>query len=215
MSSLKIIDNEKCPQALWAQQNKQLLNSRGIKMFNVMGIPGSGKTSFIEQTIRQLKDRIAIGVVTAQLAGVQDGEKLSGLDIPVCLIQVEQGGLVQAHEVHEALQYLCSQQTMDLIFVENIGNLYCPAAYDIGEFTKVVIVNVTAGRDIADKYPEIFKQAQVVVLSKTGLLSYVHTELDFIKGRLGKLNPAAYICEVDSLQVSGFDQWIDVLCKIV
>ncbi|MFA5260285.1 MAG: hydrogenase nickel incorporation protein HypB [Candidatus Omnitrophota bacterium] len=215
MSSLKIINNEKCSQALWAQENKQLLNSRGMKMFNVMGIPGSGKTSFIEQTILQLKERISIGVITGQMAGVQDAERFSILGVPVCLIELEQGGLLPAHQIHEALQYLCSQQKLDLIFVENIGNLCCPPDYDIGAFTQVVIVDVTAGQDIADKYPGIFKQAQVVVLSKTGLLPYTKTELSLMRSSISRINSSAHICELDSLQLSGFEEWIDILCKIV
>jgi hydrogenase nickel incorporation protein HypB len=215
MNILKIIKNEDSPLALWAKENKQLLNSRGIKMFNVMGIPGAGKTAFIEETIRQLKDRISIGVIAGQLTGAQDAEKLSGLGVPVCLIQLEQEGLLPAHLIHEALQVLCAQQTLDLIFVENIGNLCCPSDYDIGEFTKVVVVDVAAGQNLADKYPGIFKDAQVVVFSKTGLLPYVDTDLGVMKSCVNRLNSAAYICELDSLQRSGFDQWIDILSKIV
>ncbi len=215
MTLIKVIHSELGPQTLWAQENKQVLNSRGIKMFNVMGIPGAGKTSFIEQTIRQLRDRISIGVVVGQMAGVQDAERLSSLGIPVCLIQLEQNGFLQAHQIHEALLALCAQQALDLIFVENIGNLCCPADYDIGEFTKVVVVNVTAGQDLADKYSEIFKEAQVVVLSKTGLLPYANVDLNVIRSSIARLNPSAYICELDSLQCSGFEQWIDVLSKIV
>lgn len=215
MTLIKVINNELAPQTLWAQENKQVLNSRGMKMFNVMGIPGAGKTSFIEQTIRQLRDRISIGVVVGQMAGVQDAERFSSLGIPVCLIQLKEGGFLQAHQIHEALRALCTQQSLDLIFVENIGNLCCPVDYDIGEFTKVVVLNVTAGQDLADKYSEIFKEAQVVVLSKTGLLPYANVDLNVIRSSLVRLNPSVYICELDSLQCSGFDQWIDVLSKIV
>ena len=214
MDPVKIIDCQESPQALWAEENKKLLNSRGIKMFNVLGTPGAGKTAFLEQTVRQLKDRIAIGVIVGQMSGAQDAERLARLDIPVCLIQAEQG-LLQAHQIHPALQYLCSRQNLDLIFVENIGTLYCPAAYDLGEFTKIAVVDVSAGQDIAEKYPGIFKQAQVVVLSKAGLLPHANVELSVMKECLTRLNPAVSICEIDSLQPSGFEQWIDVLCKIV
>ncbi len=215
MGNYKTLDNPFDAQQAWADENRLLLNAKGIKLFNIIGMPGSGKTSLIERTIEKLKDHITIGVIVGHMASCKDAERLVSQNIPVCLIQSENNGQLAAHQIHWALQELCAEDKLDLIFLENIGTMICPENYDVGEFTKIVILNVTAGQDIAEKYPGIFKQAQVVVLTKVGLLPYVNCDVSVIRKNIKELNSSVHLCEVDNVLGTGFDDWIDIISKIV
>jgi len=187
-----------------AESIRKTLEKRKIMMVNIIGSPGSGKTTFILESIKNLNLRSAVieGDITSDI----DARKVAKLGTPV--IQINTGGSchLNASMIDTALGEIPGENM--IVFVENIGNLVCPANFDIGEAFKVALSSTTEGDDKPYKYPAVFKRAQAVVLNKIDLLPHVAFDRDFFYDGIATLNPDASIFEVTSISGDGIMTWI-------
>ena len=212
---IKVMDKVLAANDAWAEENRKLLQKNGTAMLNIIGSPGAGKTTLLEKTIEQLGGDISIGVVEGDIATTKDAERIQKKNAPVYQINTGTACHLDAHLVHAALQELLDANNLDLIIVENIGNLVCPAEFDIGEDGKIAVLSVTEGDDKIEKYPLLFSEAKAMVVSKTGLLTHTNFNMDYVAEVYKKLNPAAVSFPVDSLTGDGFAAWIEFVKETV
>jgi hydrogenase nickel incorporation protein HypB len=173
-------------------------------MVNLIGSPGSGKTTLLEATLPRLGLRAA--VVEGDVATERDAERIRALGVQSVQINTQGGCHLEAHLVERALAQL-DLEGVDLLFVENVGNLVCPAEFDLGEDCKVAVCSVPEGSDKPLKYPALFSQAGAVLLTKMDLLSAVRFDRELFWGDVGRLNPKASRFEMDSLSGEGIEAW--------
>jgi hydrogenase nickel incorporation protein HypB len=195
---------------LVAADNQTLLKGHGIVAVNLMASPGAGKTSLILETGRALKGRMRLGVVEGDVASRIDADKVAAADIPV--IQINTGGEchLEALTVQKALGALPLVE-IDLLFIENVGNLICPVEFRLGESIRVAIASVPEGDDKPYKYPGIFTAVQAVVVNKIDLTPYVDFSLDALRKGIRELNPQAPIFELSCRTGEGIAPWADWL----
>jgi len=194
-----------------AEENQQFLSSKNILTINVMASPGSGKTSLILRTIENLSNQYKIAVIEGDTAPVTiDSDKISNLNIPV--VQINTGGEchLDALMVRNGLEQL-DLSNIDLLIIENVGNLVCPAAFRLGEHFSIVIASIPEGDDKPYKYPNIYRGIQSLILNKTDLLPYVDFNIDYFKQGIEVLNPGAAFFLLSSKTGDGFDKWTDWL----
>lgn len=189
-----------------AEENRRLFDDAGLFVLNLMGAPGAGKTSLLEKTILMLKGNIKIGVIEGDIAGTDDAERISSTGVPV--VQINTGGAchLDANMISEVLPDLPLKE-LDMLIVENVGNLVCPAEFRVGEDIKAMVLSVTEGHDKPLKYPLMFKESSVMILNKIDLLPY--TNMDVAKARKDalSLNPALRIFEVSCTTGEGIEGW--------
>lgn len=193
-----------------AAQIRQWLKTRKSCLINLMGSPGCGKTSLLLQTIQHLKDKKKLAVIEGDIDSLVDSEKIQ--QTGVTAVQVNTGGAchLDAVVVQRALETL-PQQNFDLIFVENIGNLVCPAEFDIGEQAKVMILSVPEGDDKILKYPLMFTVSDVLVVNKIDYLPEEGFSMEKLKARAQILNPNLTILPVSAKTGQGLEAWIQYL----
>lgn len=194
-----------------AEENLKFLSSKNILTVNVMASPGAGKTSFILRTIENLSNQYKIAVIEGDTAPVTiDSDKISNLNIPV--IQINTGGEchLDALMVRNGLDQL-DLSNIDLLIIENVGNLVCPAAFRLGEHFSVVIASIPEGDDKPYKYPNIYRGIQSLILNKTDLLPYVDFNIGYFKQGIEALNPGAAFFLLSCKTGDGFDKWTDWL----
>ncbi|MCM8829558.1 MAG: hydrogenase nickel incorporation protein HypB [Candidatus Omnitrophica bacterium] len=196
-----------------AEENRLVLSKTNTFAVNIMGSPGSGKTSLLEKTISELKDRFSFAVIEGDIKGSLDGERLAKLDIPV--IQINTGGAchLDAFMVKKGLENF-RLKDIDIIFVENVGNLVCPAEFKIGTSFNVVVSSVPEGEDKPLKYPLMFKIADICILNKTDLLPHTDFDLDTFKKYLKDISLAQFI-PLSVKTEEGFSIWIEAFSDIV
>ncbi|MBG7616834.1 MAG: hydrogenase nickel incorporation protein HypB [Chloroflexi bacterium] len=190
-----------------AQRNKKLLTANKTLTLNIMASPGAGKTSFIMGTIARLKDELTIGVIEGDIASTIDADKIGKEGIDVVQINTGGGCHLDANMVENALKSLDTSK-LDLLFIENVGNLVCPAAFKLGEHLRIVISSVPEGNDKPHKYPAMFSDAEAVILNKTDLLPVLDYDLKDFKDTVKGLNSAAPIFQISSTTGEGFEKWI-------
>lgn len=186
------------------------LHSLGILTINVIGSPGSGKTSLLEHTLPRLANRVGVAVITGDIETSTDADRLAPLGIPV--LQVNTGSLGGACHlppelVASAIESL-DLESVDLLFIENVGNLVCPAEFDIGEDHKVPLLSLTEGEDKPLKYPLAFREATLVLVTKTDLLPYLSVDKQLLLANLRRVNPRAKVLFVSTLTGEGLEDWI-------
>ncbi len=195
-----------------AEQNRRRLDASGTYGINLMASPGAGKTTFILATIDALlDDNIQIGVIEGDTAPVTiDSDKISAAGMPV--VQINTGGEchLDALMVEGALDQL-QLETIDLLIVENVGNLICPAAFDLGMHSKIVIASVPEGDDKPYKYPNIYRGLDVLIINKIDLLPYLDFDMGYFSKGVEMLNPDVKIFAVSSKTGEGMDRWHDWL----
>lgn len=196
--------------ARWAQANRKLLRERRWKMVNFIGAPGSGKTTLLEALIRVARDRICFAVLEGDIETTRDAERIVRLNIPVC--QLLSGGAchLEARLVHAALKDLQAPEGT-VVIVENVGNLVCPAEFDIGEHAKVAFLSVTEGEDKPLKYPLLFREAKAVVITKSDLLPYLSYDLAACRRYISQVNSEIPVFEVAAQRGEGVErvaEWI-------
>ena len=206
---INVLDKVLSANDAWAKENRAFLKERKIKMLNIIGSPGAGKTTFLEKTIDNIKDRFRIGVIEGDIATTKDAERIQKKGVPVYQINTGNACHLDANIVNSALKEICRENELDIIFVENIGNLVCPAEFDIGEDAKVAILSVTEGDDKVEKYPLLFSEAKAFIISKMGLIEHTNFDLDKVLAAFKKINPFAMISRVDSLTGKGFEPWLE------
>ncbi|MHB8984833.1 MAG: hydrogenase nickel incorporation protein HypB [Eubacteriales bacterium] len=189
-----------------AAENKEGLNARGVVAVNLIGSPGAGKTALLEKTIASMAGSLTVGVIEGDLYTARDAERIAGCGAAV--VQVNTGGIchLNADMVGEALKDL-PPGGLDLIFIENVGNLVCPAAFDLGEHHKVVVLSVAEGSDKPAKYPEVFRAASCTVVSKADLQPYTDFDLDGCLKELKGINPEMDIFVTSARSGEGLAGW--------
>ncbi|MCF4150268.1 hydrogenase nickel incorporation protein HypB [Dethiosulfovibrio sp. F2B] len=192
----------------YAQKIKDRLKEKGILMVNLIGSPGSGKTTLLEKTLG--KDGLRAAVIEGDVATDRDAKRIEATGVPSIQINTNGGCHLEANWVDSTIDKLPLDE-LDIIFVENVGNLVCPAEFDIGEDHKVAISSVPEGPDKPLKYPLLFTEASAVVLTKTDLLPYVPFDLDLYWGDVGKLNPKAKRLDMSCVKGEGLEEWSRIL----
>ncbi len=195
---------------LLARKNRNTFTSKGIMTVNLMSSPGSGKTTILERTIDGLNGRINIGVIEGDLYTDQDAQRIEKKGVRVVQINTEGSCHLDAGMVDKAFLDL-SVDGLDLLFIENVGNLVCPAEFDLGEDFKVVVISTTEGNDKLTKYPLIFREAGVVLLNKTDLLPYTDFSVDRFREDLAKMNSAVQVFMVSGGSGDGISDWVEWL----
>jgi len=182
----------------------------GTLVLNLVSAPGSGKTTLLEQTVRRLRDELSLGVLEGDVATELDAERIRALGVPAR--QIVTGGAchLESRIVRRALEE-AEFPPLDILFIENVGNLVCPTSYDLGEDFKVALVSVPEGDDKPFKYPGIFRRALIAVVTKVDLLPHFSFDLDRVRERVATLNPAARFVAVSSTTGEGVDAWCDLL----
>lgn len=181
---------------------KETLKENHICMINVMGSPGAGKTSLITSLIEELKDQIRIGVIEGDIAGQVDAEKIAALDIPAVQLNTDGACHIEAMSIQNILPSL-PLKDLDLIFVENIGNLVCPAEFNIGESLRITLLSIPEGDDKVEKYPLMFTDTDCLVLNKYDMLPYFEFDEERIRNNYDTVNPDAPLFCVSSRSKEG------------
>ncbi|MEQ8704427.1 MAG: hydrogenase nickel incorporation protein HypB [Phaeodactylibacter sp.] len=193
-----------------AEQIRKQVAEKQILLVNITSSPGSGKTSLLQETARRLGDRIKMKVLVGDLETERDADRLKevGLDA----LQIVTGGIchLEAQMVWQAMEQLDLSDT-DVLIVENVGNLVCPAAFDLGEDYRVTLIAVTEGDDKPKKYPRMFLTSEVMVISKCDLLPYLPFSVDAVVKDALDINPTIDVLELSSLKGDGMDAWCDWL----
>ena len=191
-----------------AAENRRLLKTRGICTLNLIASPGAGKTTVLERTLEVLKEEFRIAVVEGDIAGSADAERIGRHQVPV--VQINTGGdcHLNASMVRSALESLPLEE-IQLLFVENVGNLVCPAGFDIGEDAKVVILSVAEGDDKPEKYPLIFERSSAMVLNKIDLLGMVDFDLEKARAAARTTHPDLPIFELSARKGQGLEGWLN------
>ena len=191
-----------------AMENQVLFKKEGIFVLNLLGSPGSGKTSLLEKTMAALKDEIHMAVIEGDLFTSKDAERIAKQGIPVVQINTRGACHLDGSMIEGALTQL-PLEDIDLLIIENIGNLVCPAEFDLGEDFRICLLSVTEGEDKIAKYPLMFKDANAVVLNKMDLLPYVDFELNTFYHDLTLLNPKAAVFEVSCKTANGLPELVN------
>ena len=194
----------------YALRNKSLLARRKIPCLNVISSPGSGKTTILARTIEAIKDRVRIGVIEGDIQTDIDAQRIRTTGAPAIQINTDGACHLSAAQVSDALQELPLDK-LDLIFIENVGNLICPSAFDLGETAKVAVLSVPEGDDKPAKYPLIFATAAAVLINKIDLLSAGDFDIEKAKADILKLNKKTRIFPVSAKTGVGMSQWCDWL----
>jgi len=196
-----------------AAGNRALLDEHSVYAMNVMASPGAGKTSFIMETLRRLPPGVRSGVIEGDTAPVTiDSDKISALGIPA--VQINTGGdcHLDAVMVELALQKL-DLEALNLVIIENVGNLICPAGFDLGTHANIVIASIPEGDDKPYKYPNIYRGLDVLIINKTDLLPYIDFRMEYFSQGVEILNPGLKIFPVSCKTGEGFEAWMDWLTR--
>ncbi len=193
-----------------AEENRKLLKGKKIYTVNIVSSPGSGKTSLVEKTIEKIGSKRKISVIEGDVQTDLDAKRVANYNVPVVQIITNGGCHLEAGLVRDALSGLKIEGT-ELLIIENVGNLVCPAGYDLGEDLKVVVISVTEGDDKPLKYPKMFMNSEVLVINKTDLLPYVNCKMGELKSNALKINPKLEIFETSCTSGSGINEWCNWL----
>jgi len=193
-----------------AAENRKIFNDAGVYVVNLMSAPGAGKTSLIERTVKELKGKLKMGVIEGDIAGTEDAEKIEGLGIPV--IQINTGGAchLDANMINEAIVDL-PLKDLELLIIENVGNLVCPAEFKVGEDMKVMLLSIAEGDDKPLKYPLMFQESSALILNKIDLLPYTTVNIEKIKKNSLSLTPKLKIFDVSCKTGEGIGGWAEWL----
>ncbi|MGI2335972.1 MAG: hydrogenase nickel incorporation protein HypB [Dehalogenimonas sp.] len=207
---IKVLKDIMAANTATAEANQARLDNLGITGLNIMASPGSGKTTFILRTIDSLGQQLKTGVIEGDLASSVDAEKVARQGAPVVQINTGGGCHLDANQIAAALDNL-PLETLDIIMIENVGNLVCPSEFKLGEHKRVVILSVPEGDDKPFKYPGMFATADVVVISKIDVLPHFDFDLYKFQKAVTGLNPGVLIMPLSARTGEGFEAWIDWL----
>ena len=193
-----------------AEQNREVFSQLGLFVINLVSSPGSGKTSLLEKTLAHLRDKVRVAVIEGDVQTDLDAQRVAVLGVPVVQIVTRGGCHLEASLVRDALRSIDLSKAQ-LLIIENVGNLVCPANYDLGEAMKVVVASTTEGDDKPLKYPAMFRNASVLIINKIDLLPYVNCNLESLKHNALSVNPALHIMETSCTTNKGIAEWCDWL----
>lgn len=195
---------------LLAERNRGYFDAKNILALNLVSSPGSGKTSLLEKTLIDLKDELEFAVIEGDQQTTNDADRIHATVTKVVQINTGKGCHLDAHMVLHALQGMKPKQN-SVLFIENVGNLVCPAMFDLGEKERVVIISVTEGDDKPLKYPDMFYSSSLCVINKIDLLPYVPFDMAKVKANAKKINPTLEIIELSCTSGQGLNKWYEWL----
>lgn len=196
-----------------ANQNRRAFAEHGVFAINIVSSPGAGKTSLLEQTIERLRGKLDLAVIEGDVQTDLDAQRVARYDVPAIQIVTRGGCHLEAGLVREALQNI-NLSTIKLLIIENVGNLVCPANYDLGEAAKVVVASTTEGDDKPLKYPAMFRNASVLIINKIDLLPYVKADLATLRKNALSINPALKVFETSCTTGAGIEEWCEWLVRM-
>ena len=189
-----------------AQENRTIFDEKGLMVINLMSSPGAGKTCLLEKTVNALNDDLRIGVIEGDIQSSKDAERIAKSGIPV--VQINTGGAchLDGNMIRDTFQEF-NFDALDLLVVENVGNLVCPAEFKVGEDFKAMILSVTEGDDKPAKYPLMFHESKVLLINKIDLLPYVDCSIEKIRKEALKINPHMIMFEISCKTGEGLEAW--------
>ncbi len=193
-----------------AESNRKHFDQHGIFAINLMSSPGAGKTTLLEKTIELLGDELKIGVIEGDLETNRDAERIRAKGVPAYQITTGQACHLDAFMVHDGIHHMPLEE-LDIVFVENVGNLVCPASYDIGTHLNVVLLSVPEGDDKPAKYPVMFRSADLMLITKIDLLPYFDFDIKKAIEEARALNPKMDVIQVSTKTGEGLDKWINYI----
>ncbi len=195
-----------------ARQNRNDLDKFGITAFNIMGAIGSGKTLLIEKTIERMGKSCRIGAIAGDVVARIDAARFEKFGIPTIGLNTGKECHLDAHLVEHGLEKL-PLDSLDILFIENVGNLICPADYELGEHKRVVIVSVSEGDDIVEKHPTIFTTADLIIVNKIDIAEAVSADADKMVKDARIINPRIDVLKMSLKIGEGFEEWVDFVEK--
>ena len=190
-----------------AAANRRRLNDAGVYTINLIGAPGCGKTALVEATLRKINPALKIGVIVGDLATQRDADRIARCTDNVVQINTGKGCHLEAQHVWQAMDRIDISK-LDLLWIENVGNLICPVGFDLGQNDKVGMFSVTGGDDKAAKHPYIVTEASLLLLGKIDLLEHVSFDIELFRRDIRRLNPAVELLELSATTGQGLDRWI-------
>jgi hydrogenase nickel incorporation protein HypB len=194
----------------FAAENRRLFKEKGVFALNLVSSPGSGKTTILEQTLRDLSGKLRAAVIEGDQQTDNDARRIAATGVEVKQINTGAGCHLDAHMVGHALEELPTGE-LDILFIENVGNLVCPAAFDLGEHHKVVVLSVTEGEDKPLKYPQMFHAADVMLLNKIDLLPYLDFDVEKCLEMARRVSPGIRIFQLSAKSGAGMVEWYEWL----
>jgi len=195
-----------------AQANRNRFKAAGTMAVNFIGSPGAGKTAVVEKTVAALKDRVRLACIEGDPYTTKDAERVAAMGVPTVQINTRGGCHLDAALVGQALESL-DLSGVELLLIENVGNLLCPSQYDLGEDFSVVVLSVAEGADKPEKYPVAFQRASAVVINKIDLLSFTDVDLDEVKATIRRYSPSAAIFPLSARTGEGMEAWCQWLTE--
>lgn len=196
-----------------ARSNRTTLDKFGITAFNIMGAIGSGKTLLIEKTIERLGKSCRIGAIAGDVVARLDASRFEKSGIPVVGLNTGKECHLDAHLVEHGLLEL-PLNALDILFIENVGNLICPADFELGEHKRIVMVSVSEGDDIVEKHPVIFSTADLIIVNKIDIAEAVNADADKMVRDARFINPQIDVLKMSLKTGEGFDKWIEFIKKV-
>ena len=194
--------------AEYAEANRSRLADQGTLALNLVSSPGSGKTTLLVETLKRLQGRFPLGVIEGDQQTSNDADRIRATGAPAIQVNTGKGCHLDAHMVGHALGHL-SSVAQGVLFIENVGNLVCPAGFDLGEAHKVVILSATEGDDKPLKYPDVFHAADLMLLNKIDLLPYVDFDVERCIEYVHRIKPSLEVIQVSAVTGEGLDRWLD------
>lgn len=193
-----------------AAKNRTRLAEQALCALNVMSSPGSGKTTLLVETITRLKNELPVAVIEGDQQTEQDAERIRASGAPAVQINTGKGCHLDAHAISHALDKLSLTEN-GLIFIENVGNLVCPAAFDLGERVRILVLSVTEGEDKPLKYPDMFKACDLLIINKIDLLPHLDFDVEQCLDYARRINPNQEVIQLSARTGEGFDEWLNWL----
>jgi len=218
MKQIEIIKDVLDANRVVAEENRKLLKEAGVFAINLMGSPGSGKTTVLERTLEHIAGKMWVGIIQGDITTSLDSERLQRFNVPIVQINTEPFGgdcHLGANLVQKALHSFDLNQ-IQLLVIENVGNLVCPAEFDIGENLKAVVFSVTEGEEKPLKYPLMFRECGLVLISKLDLLQYLDVKVEKMVENIRKINSQSKIIPLSAKTGEGMEDWVAFLkqkCK--
>jgi hydrogenase nickel incorporation protein HypB len=197
-----------------AEEVRRFLRSKNVSMLNLISSPGAGKTTLLERTCEKLANHIRFGIIEGDITTDRDAQRLKKYNMPIVVINTEGGCHLDSHSISKVLDFF-DFDNLDLMIVENVGNLICPSQFDLGETYKIAISSTAEGDDKPAKYPMLFREAAAVILNKIDLIPYTNFNYEAFKTDLRKINGSVPIFEVSCLTGAGLGSWFDWISGIV
>jgi len=193
-----------------AEEVRTMLKAGKVMMVNIISSTGAGKTTLLERTCEALAGKVRIGVIEGDVTTDRDAQRLKKYNIPIVAINTEGGCHLDSHSISKALEHF-DLEHIDLLFVENVGNLICPSQFDLGETFKLAVVSTTEGDDKPAKYPMLFSEARAVILNKTDLMPYTNFSIESFMADMAAINPRITVIRASVIKGEGMQTWLEWL----